>query len=333
MEQQNIYNYNPFAVSPKKNEKKQIKKTALFVGIPVILVFVLTFKWASIYYSVTSSLGIEIKKAYEIICEPAVLCIIQILFSLIGFLLFSTVSAKIAGERISDLVPFERPKSGLTLPLFLFGIGFCTFSNISVSFAGDFFESFGVNYSVDYGENPNGVTGFLLTLFSTAFIPALAEEFCFRGVFFGLTKKYGDIFALITTSVMFGVMHGNFEQMPFAILVGFVLGMIRLKTGSIWGCILLHFYNNFSSVVFDYLFDGVSGEYQSAFFIVFYSLCLLVGLIGILIFSSREKENFNENGVKTVSSEKEKLIWFLTSPVIIIFLVIHIGESFKYFIG
>ncbi len=332
MEQENTYNYTPFALSPKEREKKQIKKTALFLGIPVILVFALTFKWVSIYYSITSFFGLGTKEAYELISEPAVLCIIQILFSLIGFLVFSTVSAKIAGERISDLVPFEKPKRGLTLPLFLFGIGFCTFSNISVSFAGSFFEGFGVNYSVDYGENPNGIFGFLLTLLSIAFIPALTEEFCFRGVFFGLLKRYGDIFALITSSVMFGVMHGNFEQMPFAILVGLILGIIRLKTGSIWGCILLHFYNNFSSVVLDYLFDGVSVEYQNVFYIVFYSVCLLIGIIGVLIFASKEKENFNINGVKTVSSEKEKLTWFLASPVIIIFLVIHIGASFKYFI-
>ena len=325
------YKFNPFELSPKEKEKKNIRKTALYIAIPLLLIFALDLIWSKNIYDLANLFGISMQSVYNFISEPAVLSLINIVFSVVCFVVIISVSAKIKGERISDLAVFERPKKGLTLPFLLFGVGFCTFSNIAVSYAGDFFEKFGFNYSVENETNPKGIFGFLIAVFATAFIPALTEEFCFRGVIFGFLKKYGDMFALIASSILFGVMHGNFEQMPFAILVGFVLGFIRIKTGSLWGCVALHFYNNFTSVVFDYAFIGVSDRVQNAFYVIFYSFTLLLGAVSVFLFSKSEKDLFIQNPSDTVSTTKQKLLWFFTSPLVILFLIIFIGLSFKYF--
>ncbi|MCQ2440796.1 MAG: CPBP family intramembrane metalloprotease [Clostridia bacterium] len=331
MEQEQEYNFNPFKLSPKEKEKKNIKKTAMYIAVPLLIIFALNFRWSKNIYDLANLFGISMKSVYNFISEPAVLSLINIVFSVVCFVIIISVSAKIKGERISDLVAFEKPKRGLTLPFLLFGVGFCTFSNIAVSYAGEFFEKFGFNYSVGNETNPKGIFGFLITVFATAFIPALTEEFCFRGIIFGFLKKYGDMFALIASSILFGVMHGNFEQMPFAILVGLVLGLIRIKTGSLWGSIALHFYNNFTSVVFEYAFVGVSDRVQNAFYIIFYSFTLLSGAVSVYLFSKREKDLYKTTYSDTVSTTKQKLSWFFTSPLIILFLVIYIGLSFKYF--
>ena len=48
-------------------------------------------------------------------------------------------------------------------------------------------------------------------------------------------------------------MHGNFEQMPFAFLVGLALGFIVVKTNSLLLAMAVHATNNFVSVIFDFM--------------------------------------------------------------------------------
>lgn len=75
-------------------------------------------------------------------------------------------------------------------------------------------------------------------------IAPITEEFMFRGVLLKSLSRYGTRFALIITSLLFGLIHGNLQQIPSAFLIGFVFGYIAIKTGSIKMTILLHFLNN-----------------------------------------------------------------------------------------
>ena len=212
----------------------------------------------------------------------------------------------------------------------LFGIGFCAFANIAVSYAGSIFESFGFDYSVDYGDNPKGLWGFLLVFISTAVVPALVEEFACRGIMFGILLKHGERFALIVSSVIFGLMHGNFEQIPFAFLVGLVLGFIRIKTGSIWVCVAVHAFNNLVSVIFNYLPD-ISPMAENMAYMIFLILCLAAALYGMLALRN-ERDIYELSGENSDISEVQKHKWFFTSPLIIIFTVIAFIESLAFFI-
>ena len=330
MENQFDYvNYNGFApVDPRTAEKKEIRKTAMFVGIPVLSFSVITALWSSVYLAVMAVFGYSAARALEIIREPALLQVVQIALSILMFTVPYIVAAKIGGYRVSDLVPLERPQKGSVLPYFFFGIGFCAFANIAVAYAGSIFESFGIDYSVDYGDNPKGFWGFILVFISTAVVPALVEEFACRGIMFGMLLKHGQAFALIVSSVVFGLLHGNFEQIPFAFLVGLVLGLIRIKTGSLWVCVLVHAFNNLVSVIFSYLPDG-NNMAQNMAYVIFLACCLVAAIYGMLSFS-REDYRLETHDSAITESEKHKC--FFTSPVIIIFVVIAFIESLAFFI-
>lgn len=332
MENQFDYiNYNGYVpFDPMLAHKKDIRRTALFVGIPILAFSVITTLWSSVYLAVMAVLGYSTTAALNIVREPAVMQAVQIVLSIFMFTVPYIVSAKIGGYRVSDLVPLEKPKSGSVLPYFLFGIGFCAFANIAVSYAGSIFESFGVDYSVDYGDNPKGVWGFLLVFISTAIVPALVEEFACRGIMFGMLLKHGQGFALIVSSIVFGLLHGNFEQIPFAFLVGLVLGFIRIKTGSVWICVLVHAFNNLVSVVFSYLPD-IGAMAENMAYMIFLILCLAAALYGMLSLS-RDTDVYrlesDGSGVKEIQKHK----WYFTSPITIIFVVIAFIESLAFFI-
>ena len=90
---------------------------------------------------------------------------------------------------------------------------------------------------------------FVLDVINTAIIPAVVEELLFRGLILMLLLPYGRKTAIFGSAVMFALMHQNFGQLIYTFGMGIVLALIAIETKSIWGGILLHFFNNLFSVV------------------------------------------------------------------------------------
>lgn len=321
--------YVPYGYTPKTyEEKKGIKKCALMIGISLLLLLGITFFWGVVYYFVLSAMGISTAKANILLNDPAAMQVLQILLSSLMFTVPFILVFKANNQRISDLVPLKKPLGNKT-EMFFIGLSVCAFANIANSFCGQLFGSLGIDYNVDYGDNPSGFFGFLLSLIATAIVPPLVEEFACRGLVLGSLRRFGDGFAVLVSAILFGLMHGNFDQMPFAFMVGLVLGYIVVKTDSLWIAIAVHAANNFISVAFQYLLAGLSQNSQN----LIYSLYLMAALIAGVIASAAvlEKDGFKFKKSDTESALKEKCKWFFTHPVIIIFTVLCVLESLLYF--
>jgi len=81
-----------------------------------------------------------------------------------------------------------------------------------------------------------------------AFVAPLAEELFFRGFVFGvLREKIGVAWGAIATGVVFGLVHvagSPIETVGVLIILGTLLCVLYLKTGSLLPCIALHAINN-----------------------------------------------------------------------------------------
>lgn len=81
-----------------------------------------------------------------------------------------------------------------------------------------------------------------------AVFPATCEEVLFRGVVLpALVRPLGATGAVLTSAAMFGLIHldpvgdaSAFTRIPFAILVGVGLGLLRVRTNSLVPAILAH---------------------------------------------------------------------------------------------
>lgn len=97
-----------------------------------------------------------------------------------------------------------------------------------------------------------GISPFLVVLIVGILGPA-NEEFIFRGIFYHGYRQSGRIIAAaVLSSILFGMMHLNFNQMGYAIVVG-IIGVLLIEcTGSIFSSMIFHATINSTSVIAAY---------------------------------------------------------------------------------
>ena len=86
---------------------------------------------------------------------------------------------------------------------------------------------------------------------SIGVIGPIVEEFVFREALLGSMLKGGmnKWVAITASALVFGIIHWNPAQIPFATVIGFIFGIIYYKTGNIVIPSILHIVNNSTAVV------------------------------------------------------------------------------------
>jgi membrane protease YdiL (CAAX protease family) len=70
------------------------------------------------------------------------------------------------------------------------------------------------------------------------------EELLLRGSCLTGTLKYGQWFSFSMIGIFFGILHGNFQQMFYAMAIGIILGFIAFKSKSVLPAIATHMFLN-----------------------------------------------------------------------------------------
>lgn len=85
----------------------------------------------------------------------------------------------------------------------------------------------------------------------------VAEEIVFRGAIEGhLLKKWKNPkWAILVSALLFGAIHFNPAQIPFAFLIGLLLGWLYYRSGSLLLVIIIHVLNNSLSVWMSHLYS------------------------------------------------------------------------------
>lgn len=82
-----------------------------------------------------------------------------------------------------------------------------------------------------------------------AVAPAVCEELVFRGVLYRGYRNCGVWVAVLLTAFLFGMMHMNWNQFFYAVVLGILFALVNEITGSILPSVFLHLYINGRSVV------------------------------------------------------------------------------------
>lgn len=102
--------------------------------------------------------------------------------------------------------------------------------------------------------------GLPAALLVTALLPALCEEFLFRGFLYGAFSKRCAAWGILASSAGFAMLHGSPVQALYAAYCGLVLGCVRYATGSLVPGMAAHFLFNASSLVLAYYGGPVTAE-------------------------------------------------------------------------
>lgn len=96
---------------------------------------------------------------------------------------------------------------------------------------------------------PAGPLDALLSVAAIAVAPAVCEEILFRGVVLpSFLRSLGAAGAILASAVLFGLIHLDATsasaltayRVPFALAVGVGLGVLRVRTGSLWPPLIAH---------------------------------------------------------------------------------------------
>lgn len=139
---------------------------------------------------------------------------------------------------------------------------------------------FGFNYFVNLmshlmsiaGYNPdasmplplNTVGDLFLNLFVLALVPAICEELIYRGIILNGMRKFGVHTAVFASAAIFAIAHGSAMQTVYQFILGVALGYVLIKTGSLIASMVVHFLNNATVIIINYIANTTSSGLNEA---------------------------------------------------------------------
>ncbi len=134
--------------------------------------------------------------------------------------------------------------------------------------------------------------GLLFNIFMIAVIPAIGEEFIFRGAVQRIFRQWtGNIHvAVIIAAFLFSAMHMQFYGFLPRLLLGMILGYMFVVTGNIWVPVFAHFFNNAAAVMLYFFTQNSKTDFDIetiglgpfAWIMALVSLILVVGLFKMM---------------------------------------------------
>lgn len=122
------------------------------------------------------------------------------------------------------------------------------------------------------------------TLILVALLPAVAEEYIFRGCIARSFARKGYVFAVFMSALLFAIMHGSPLQLVHQFLIGVVCAVLFFATRSLWPPIILHFLNNAIALVLGYVQNrGAAFAVTEAWQYVVMCVVGVAATIGLLI--------------------------------------------------
>lgn len=190
----------------------------------------------------------------------------------------------------------------------------------------------------------NSWLSMLTNLIAMVIYAPLFEEMMFRGTIFRSTQKGGDLASAILCGILFGLWHTNYDQTFYAGVMGFVACVLFIKTGSLWGPILMHAMMNaigaFQSIILGVMdldmtemmnVATMSDEEAIAFLMenaipflmLMLSACLVYGVMGLglillIIELVQHKQLFRFEKAEGDLPTGKKLAICLTSPMMLL---------------
>ncbi len=183
----------------------------------------------------------------------------------------------------------------------------CLISPSHVEFASDM----GLIFPSGSGEVPTVYSSLMplyliLNVILIAVVPAFVEEMLFRGTVMRGLESFGDITAVVLSSVMFSFMHGNFNQMILQFLGGLAIGSVVMITKNWVVGTVMHAFNNFFAYAYTFITELYGKSFSSvlasvasnAFMIVLGVVFVVVGVIyfGLMIVDKIEKKHEGKIG-------------------------------------
>lgn len=286
------------------NNSKGISYTAGFfmlIAFAVAAIFLAALISIPIWTGMTGQSFKDMEKGMSDPANSNAIKVIQLITTLIGFLVPAIFTAYLLNRKPMDLLGFSRKinwkQVGIVCAIMitaLFVSAFLSYVNQRLPIS----ESLKLRFDKmenDYNQQVEAIIGlnnfgeYVLALMLMAFLPALCEETLFRGGLQNFLTRSTKMpwLSILIVSILFSAAHFSFYGFLSRIFLGVILGLLYQYSGKLWLNIIAHFFNNALAVTVIYVLktrgsslkEAVGNNEDTAWWGIF----LLPAVIGLFI--------------------------------------------------
>ena len=213
-------------------------------------------------------------------------CIAMLISFISGIILLWFMSNSFK-RSIQDLKFTFKPKETIDTVAMMY------FLNYAIGIIGALLSKFGLpDTSPDFSLN-GSVLFNTFTFISVVILAPIFEELIFRGMILNTLTKYNKMFAIIVTSLLFGLLHLNITQAIPAFFMSLVLCYMYVQTDSILVTILAHAGNNLLALMAVYSDNFVLITVVIMVFVIYGLITIILKSKEVNAFIKEEKTNEN----------------------------------------
>ena len=265
-------------------------KHTVFAPVLVIVIFILVF---AVKYLPDDVVGMDDNPYLAVV-------VMQLLTYGIPALFYSRIRGKELKQGLR--LKLFRPSQILFLlqaVVFLIS-GTVLISMLMYRIAPNAFEASSLVESASFAINSRLFDGIYLVV-AFGFLPAITEEFVFRGIIIGEYQNDGTWIAGLISAAMFAFIHFSFVRFPVYFFAGLILACVTYTTRSVIAPIIVHAANNiFVLFCEQYVLNVVDKESVSlTLFIIIVGALALVSLMSMLFEANNIYHTYSRNNVET----------------------------------
>lgn len=259
---------------------------------------------------------------------------------------------------------FEWSSICYTLSITINIVSIIVFSMISLMVSGGNEEE-GLN-ALSILPGYDDIFGLIVFFITVAILAPIFEELLLRGTVLTHTLRYGQWFSFIVIGVSFGLLHGNFQQMFYAAVIGIINCFIAYKAKSIIPAIFTHLLINTPSAILGVLLTKIDfQEYMRlldmasntadeaqmqehldsmtawmmensnaltfmALIGLFLLILFIIGIFNLVKKLKYYRDEFICGNACASLTTKQKIYAYVSSPVTILFIVIMLAMAVQY---
>lgn len=181
-----------------------------------------------------------------------------------------------------------------------------------------------------------GMTDSLYAALAFGVLPAILEEFLFRGVIMAEYSPYGGGVAVVFSSLLFSFMHFAPVRLPIYIFTGIILALTACATRSVIVTAVIHAVYNVFTLYFEKYVYKIAAK-QSGGMILLTFIVVTVLLISAILFFGRAEKLYRALGrenapsplrLKKNTGDAPPLLAALLSPTFLLMAVFFAAASF-----
>ncbi len=282
-------------------------------------------------YTILSTLALSFLLSYYILFTGfSIPIIINNILSEAVVLLPTLAVVLFSGDRLSSVIPFKKIRISsflLTIVYLLLLFPLVTFVN--------YLSMFFVQNMVD------SISGDVLALpvwqilLSMGVIGPFIEEIIFRGVFLQSYQRSGRIIgSIILSSILFGMMHLNFNQFAYGTVMGIMFSLLVEATGSVLSSFVAHgLFNSIEIIIMfatssalseaDEMLDTYTSSNESMMLMlgIYFVLAIIFTAVAMVIINKIAEIEGREEFMKSIPLYPRQGYKLITVPLVIAIVI------------